>query len=511
MSKGFNPFGCLLLASTLVANGAQMTDRFADRPMTRAATVQLTGDSTSAGLEPGEIAGMHGGSRDHTIWAGWTAPAKGWVTIDTLGTTFVRPMLAVYTGSSLSRLSPVARAYDPDGTTGPNPASVTFPVSAGATYAVVMDSTSDSAGGDGYATLNIKLAADSTPASVEGEDRFAQRRALVGAEGYGVCNNQFFGQDPFELDTIGGRRRTAWWSWTAPTTGLVRIDTLKSDFQTTLTVLAGETDPNDPFSRLDEVAANDDVPNDDRSMLEFQTEAGRTYQIVVDGDRADAASYGNIILHLSFRENMKPDAIPGSDTFTRRGRLNGGYAMGMANNQFFTVEAFEPARLSGRNKTAWWEWTAPADGLVVLDTKGSEMNTAITVYSGSTFPNMAQLAFNNDVPGETWSGLQFFATRGVAYQIMVDGWRTDASSQGNMVLNLNQQPNAMQPGVTIYPAVEVEVFAKAGLRYQLQGSYDLMEWTDIGESFIGEDQPVRRFDTSRNQAKRFYRFISRTQ
>lgn len=488
-----------------------MTDRFADRPIMKGASVQFTGDSTSAGLEPGEVQGMHGGSRDHTIWAGWTAPAKGWVTIDTLGTAFSRPMLAVYVGSSLNYLSPVARGYDPDSTSGPNPASVSFPVSEGTSYAIVMDSTTGTSSGDGYAVLNIKLVADSTPSSVPGQDRYNQRRTLVGAECFGVCNTQFFGQDPYEFAVLGGRDRTAWWSWTAPATGIARINTSRSDFQTTLTVLSGETDSNDPFSRLDEVAANDDVPNDDRSMVQFQTEAGRTYQIVVDGDVGTSAGYGNAILHLVFTKNMKPDAIPGSDTFARRGRLSGLNVMGVANNEFFTVEAFEPERMSGRDKTAWWEWTAPADGLVTLDTQGSEFNTAITVYSGSAFPNMAQIAFNNDVPGGTWSKLQFFATRGMAYQIMVDGWTGTSASHGNIVLNLNQQQDPQQSGLVIYPAVEVEIFAHAGLQYQLQGSYDLMEWTDIGETFIGNDQPVRMFDTSRNQAKRFYRIVIRSE
>ncbi len=75
------------------AQAAQMTDSFAARPKVTGGNAVFIGDSTSAGIEPGETAGMHGGERDHTVWAEWVAPDNGWVTFDSLGTSIKNPMV----------------------------------------------------------------------------------------------------------------------------------------------------------------------------------------------------------------------------------------------------------------------------------------------------------------------------------------------------------------------------------------------------------------------------------
>ena len=492
------------LVAALPAWAAQMTDSFAARPAATSTTATFSGDSTSAGLEPGETPGMHGGNRNHTIWAEWAAPANGWVTIDTLGTTFTKPVLAVYVGTQLSSLAPVARGFEDD--SGPNPAMVRFPATTGTAYAIVVDGERNTASGDGPARVNVKFTAAELTDSVVGSDSFPKRGALVGTHALGVCENRLFGRDPYEPPTIGDSERTGWWSWTAPATGEVILDTLQSDFNTTVTVLAGETDESDPFSRLDEIASNDDVPNDPlkRSLVRFQAATGRTYQIVVDGSTSLPAGRGNVILQLRLEPNFKPPGVPGSDSFARRGRLAGFNALGLADNSLFTMEAFEPDSPGLRHHTAWWEWTAPGDGAVVIDTFGSACDTALAVLRGETLANLVRTAFNEDAAGTTNSEVRFTARRGEVFQIVVDGEHSNEASEGNIVLNVNQARTEPHPDLTVYKATEIEIFARQGAVYQLLVSRDLIHWEEWGEPFVGEDQPVRFFDSSRAHGYRFF-------
>ncbi|MCP5528152.1 MAG: hypothetical protein H7A47_15275 [Verrucomicrobiales bacterium] len=415
-------------------------------------------------------------------------------------------MVAVYVGTEIDALTPVARGFDEDGSSGPNPAQVRFPAATGTAYVILVDGENNYASGDGPAQVNVKFTPADMPASVVGTDSFAKRGALAGSQALGVCENRLFGRDPYEPSTIGDSERTGWWSWIAPATGEVTLDTLQSDFDTTITVLAGETDANDPFSRLDEIASNDDVPHDPlmRSLVRFQAAAGRTYQIVVDGSTSLPAGRGNVILQLWLEPNLKPPGVPGSDSFARRGLLAGFNALGLADNSLFSMEAFEPDSPGTRHRTAWWEWTAPGDGTVVIDTFNSVCDTALAVLSGNDLANLVQIATNRDAAGTTSSQVTFVARRGETYQILVDGQNSLSRSIGNIVLNVNQARTEPHPDLTVYKATEIEIFARQGAVYQLLVSRDLIHWEEWGEPFVGEDQPVRFFDSSRAHGYRFF-------
>jgi hypothetical protein len=353
------------------ASGAQMSDAFGQRPREGGLAAIFTADTTAATLEPGELPGVHGSARNHTVWAQWTATASGWVTVDTGGSSFTGAMIAVYTGTGLNALTAVARGFDPDGTN-PNPAQVRFPAAAGTSYQIMLDSTTDSTAGDGPGEVRVSLAPDSTmPASVPGHDSFPSRGSLSGANAYGVASTMKASVDAFEPISLGFRRQSIWWQWTAPQNGIVRLDTLQSDFDTVLVVYAGEAGGSDPFAGLDEVAASNNVLNSKGSSIAFRTEAGRVYQIMVDG---------------------YPDSTAG---------------------------------------------------------------------------------------------------------------------HGNAVVNLNQAISPNQVDVAIRGAVEVEIFARRGLLYQLQRSSNLIHWQNSGEPFAGSDQSVRFLESAPGGSPRYYRFLSR--
>lgn len=479
------------------ASAATMTDLFAGRPMLSGVNATFDGNSTAAGAELDEP--NHDGARRRTVWGAWTAPGNGQVVIDTLGSSF-DTVLAVYVGDILASLAPVARNRDIDGTAFPA-SRVSFPTKAGMTYAIAVDGQANNANGNGIVRVNVAFTARAQPAAEVGTDDFDARPTLAaGAAALGACNNRFAKLENFETNRIPDRGCTVWWRWIAPDNGTVVMDTLESDFDTALTVYVGNH-----FTNLSEVALSLDVPNGTRSQVAFQARAGQEYQIMVDGQYANASGYGNAVLKVAWSANALPGAVPGANAFARRGQLAGSNAEGVAMNWLFNTDPFEPGHGSARGKTAWWEWTAPADGSVRIRTEGSDFNTHLAVYTGTSLTDLRSVASNNDVPGGTWSQVTFTAQRGQGYLIVVDGFFANASGYGNIRLRVDQ---AVQPSETLalYPAVELEIPGLQGVRYQLQASPNLRDWTNVGGVLQGTGAPIRILEATRGTAHKHFRY-----
>lgn len=95
---------------------------------------------------------------------------------------------------------------------------------------------------------------------------------------------------------LSSPNQTVWWSWTAPTSGTVTINTVGSNFDTVLGIYTGSA-----VNSLNSVAFSDDAfgfygP----SEVTFQAVAGRTYQIAVDGY---SRSQGSINLNIDLASN----------------------------------------------------------------------------------------------------------------------------------------------------------------------------------------------------------------
>ena len=72
----------------------------------------------------------------------------------------------------------------------------------------------------------------------------------------------------------------------------------------------------------------------------------------------------------------------------------------------------------------WYRWTADRGGKVTLDTVGSDFDTLLGVYTGSTAGGLTEVASNDDAPGVRTSRLTFDATAGTTYRIAIDGYTT---------------------------------------------------------------------------------------
>jgi predicted chitinase/fibronectin type 3 domain-containing protein len=158
--------------------------------------------------------------------------------------------------------------------------------------------------GKGIAETNWKSATTTAPvASGPVNNNFAGRTSISGTSatvtGTNVNATKESGE-PNHAGNSGGK--SVWWKWTAPSSGSVQIDTIGSNFDTTLGVydllpfLSG-------ISSLTTVASNDDGGGNRTSKVTFTAVSGRTYQIAVDGY---GGASGNITLHVNLTAAVAP-------------------------------------------------------------------------------------------------------------------------------------------------------------------------------------------------------------
>jgi hypothetical protein len=157
---GFNKaMGTISLSLALAPSGPiapPANDAFANRTGLSGPNVTAGGSNIGATKEAGEPnhADSSGGA---SVWWTWTASASGSVTITTTNSDF-NTVLAVYSGSSVSALSPVA-SNDDDA---PNVTSrLAFTAVAGGVYQIAVDGFG---GAFGNITLNVSSASAPIPA-----------------------------------------------------------------------------------------------------------------------------------------------------------------------------------------------------------------------------------------------------------------------------------------------------------------------------------------------------------
>ena len=382
-------------------------DLFSNRISIFGFSTSVAGYNAAATKEAGEP--NHGGSPGgRSVWWSWTAPADATVTIDTIGSSF-DTLLGVYVGNSVTSLAVIASDDDSGGA---NRSKVIFGALAGTTYQIAVDGFSAISGS---IVLNLVAAPPN--------DSFTNRITISGAAavvtGYNVNASKEPGE-PAHAGNAGGR--SVWWTWTAPATGTITIDTLGSSFDTLLAVYLGSS-----VSNLVAVASDDNSAGGGNARVTFQASAGTTYQIALDG--AGGVS-GNITLNFG--------AAPPNDSFTNRIAISGLSASVTGTNANASKEAGEPNHAGNfGGRSVWWKWTAPANARVTIDTIGSSFDTILAVYTGSSVSSLTLVASDDDGAGNLKSRVSFLAIAGTTYQIAVDGF---GGANGSIVLNLEAVP-----------------------------------------------------------------------
>ncbi len=211
---------------------------------------------------------------------------------------------------------------------------------------------------------------------------------------------------------------SVWYSWTAPATGPVTIETAGSSFDTTLGTYTGSA-----VNALSVVAQDDDSGPGSTSHLTFDAQSGATYQIAVDGFNG---ATGSVDLQVQMGSLVRP----GNDDFTNATELTGSSTSVTGDtNLDATRETGEP-QITGNTGGAsvWYSWAAPATGPVTIDTAGSDFDTVLGAYTGSAVNALSLVAEDDDGGLGTTSQVTFNAQSGTSYKIAVDGFNGAAGS-----------------------------------------------------------------------------------
>ncbi len=259
-------------------------------------------------------------------------------------------------------------------------------------------------------------------------DAFTNRIVMSGPALFGLRDN-YSGSNTNATKEAGepnhagnGGGKSVWWSWTAPANGVVALDTVGSSFDTLLAVYTGSS-----VTTLTLVAADNDSGTNGASLLMFSAVAGTEYNFSVDG--FNGAS-GSVLLNID-----QTPIPPINDSFTNRILITGmsntvtGYTLGA------TVESGEPTppgRLGAQS--AWWTWTAPTNGLVMIELLGTCPFNSIAAYVGNSLSTLKRVAggyHGANLPAR----IQFPAMTGTVYQIAAGG---DVTFGGNVTLTIRQ-------------------------------------------------------------------------
>ncbi|MBI5381121.1 MAG: PQQ-binding-like beta-propeller repeat protein [Opitutae bacterium] len=294
--------------------------------------------------------------------------------------------------------------------------------------------------------LNLAAALASTD-SRPINDHFSERNIISGEKSRVRTSNVGATREsgePTITSNDGGA--SLWWSWTAPTTSTVMMDTAGSGCDTLLAVYTGSA-----LGNLQLVSANDDSSASlTTSRVVFSSVAGTTYQIAVEGK---SGATGLISLQLG--------SVPANDLFTTATLLTGSTLSVAGSNRNATADTGEPKHTSaGKGHSVWYRWVAPGTGRYHLAVFATEIDAVASVYTGSAVSSLTLVASNNDsipytsfnAPYNSDSIVPIDATAGQTYYFAVDD---TGATGGNFKLTLNDSVWQYPTGdeVTSSPAV----------------------------------------------------------
>jgi hypothetical protein len=144
---------------------------------------------------------------------------------------------------------------------------------------------------------------------VTDNDSFATPDVIAGTSGTTTDNNASASKESGEPNHGGNSGgRSVWFSWTPSASGSATVDTIGSDFDTTLGVYTGTA-----VNALTTIGSNDDIQSGNlRSSVTFTASAGTTYRIAVDGY---GGASGNITLNWSQTVSVPAPDAPASISY----------------------------------------------------------------------------------------------------------------------------------------------------------------------------------------------------
>jgi outer membrane protein assembly factor BamB/subtilisin family serine protease len=331
-------------------NNTPFNDSFASRAALTGPDLVIRTNNAGATLEAGEpgIASTPGGA---SLWWEWTASQTGQVALTTTGSAYV-PLVAVYTGTALNALTPVAASAS---------GQASFAVQAGAKYELTVQGPN---GASGATILSFAV----TPAN----DAFSTPTVLPARTALLTdvnVNATVQAGEPKILPNSGGH--SLWYSWKAPQSGTFQVSAYSADFDPLIGVYTGSA-----ITGLTSVVAasgssinTNDLTPTSAATASFSAVAGTTYTFLADGRTDSNTGLGAGQFTLSLDDALWQAATGDSVTCTPAVATDGTVYVGSDDGDLYAFTA---------GGTVKWKFAAGG-----FDTSAAAVGDDGTVYAGS--------------------------------------------------------------------------------------------------------------------------------
>jgi hypothetical protein len=463
-----------------LATGPPASDNFVDRFSLFDTNGAVAVNNTGATKEPGEPdhAGKPGG---RSVWYTWQAPSNGIATFGTRGSTF-DTLLGVYTGSNVSTLTAVASSEDDGGFL---TSSARFNAQAGIDYQMAIDGFA-AASGDFILSWNLQPTAELLPV------------IITQPVGRSVTNG---GQWTLSVTVAnGGPFQYQWVLNGVPIPGATNAVFVATNVQAAnvgdcrvlVTNAFGQSIVS--ASAFLEIGQVTNVQSLDKLEDVFPPPAPLTPEpaggTALPGVAAStAASTGGALLVSA--GTISSQTLNTTDSATQPGEPSHCGVIGGASR--------------------WFALTPETNGLMLLDTLGSDIDTVLAVYTGGGFTNFALVACdNNGAPDGVRSAVAFVAAAGTTYLVAVDGVN---AARGVVRLNYKFGAPLSISGSFVFAGdggFQLEWEGAPGESYVLQASMDLSPhpqgWESIATNVAGPTGRLLFIDSAAtNLPGRYYR------
>jgi subtilisin family serine protease len=100
----------------------------------------------------------------------------------------------------------------------------------------------------------------------------------------------------------------------------------------------------------------------------------------------------------------------------------------------------------GASASIWYSFSIGRAGTVTIDTQGSDFDTLLGVYTGSSVNALTTVTTNDDAPGGNWSRVEVVPTVDTTYWVAIDGY---GNRKGSTVLTwrFTEAPPTQKPSV----------------------------------------------------------------
>ena len=394
-----------------------------------ASLVTSTSFATLQDREP-QHAGVFG--VDKSLWWTWTPSSDNTALIDTSGSGF-DTVIAVYTGNTLLQLDPVASINNRGSSTA---TYLKFDAKRGVGYRIVIAGASDGESG----TVRLRLTPNGEPDLI---------RPVVSID--------------------------------SPLSGTISAGNL-------IEVSGTAFDPSPNASGVSQVIIR--LNNETIGRLADGTSSWSAFAALVPGLNTIEAVVRDFSGNTSFSDPVRVSffvADPANDHFANAEILEGVEGSVLGSNRTASKQFGEPlhaGNLGGRS--LWYSFSPSEDGLLDLQTRGSNFDTLLAIYVGEKVAAAELVAANDDsIPGTGASRIIQAVKGGVTYMIALDGF---SDQSGRTSLRYEFAPGTVFD-VTVNEGDGGSVFPSSGVQSG-DSEVSYLAEAESGFTFVGWEGSV---------------------